>query len=755
MSVPTTSTVPPDVVNDVTGFSRALMAAVRASQMYSPEHPSATAALERLKRAAGPLLAHPGLSIGATPHGLMVNGEALPANPRATEAAILLHDHDVLRLRVNSASSVAVFRDLVGLLTTEANAMRDAGGAAQMWERRGHRSIDIDEIDFRALMSNRSTASGTAAASASTSGQAVTEPAARDGIWETIVRSMSSGVPATGLSVQQRLLEIARSADAIESLTLEAAFGERGHLDMPRLGAQAATVLTTFQRLVRTVETQAPSEVATTVHHLAEAASRLDPQLLMRAIAEAAESGIGVDVTTAMGRWFDDDQVAHLLAQSLAAEGKASGRIAAALQTLTPDPSRRTRVLRLARTQARGVSGGDTTAFDAACQSLEQLLGGPGDSAFASAEYSASIDDTESRSYHLSLTTPGQMDGWIRTVSSDSIRSQFTGVMLDLLVLEDDPVRLADTSRDTAALAEDLLVSADTIEVGALVDALSRITRSRSPRHASASEQALDTIGRSAAMREMSSSLNDFDDSHTEWFAQFCQQVGPAALDALVPALVTAADDEGRCRLERVIERFGDRAVAPLVRLIAAPHASVGHSVIDILGRIATNSAIAELQKVVAGSHPQHAQRAVIALVRIGEPRSLRPLTDALRDGAPAMRERVVDALVASQAPQAGDVLVDALTDLDPLGEDHGLVLRILAGLHSHGDAKSVSVIAGLLRTFSWRHVRRSMRIKRAAGEALASMPIADAGAALDEAIAHGDMLTRNRARSARRRARR
>ncbi len=736
-------------------FARLLVGAVRSSQMYKPGHPASSAALARLKEAVDALQSYPDLTIGVTPRVLMTNGTALRSDTRIAEAAKMLHEHDVLRLRFPSPTTLAVLSDFLRLLNDDAESTRARGGPARIWEEFGHRSVEIDRIDFEALMADRDPAAPGAAqlpsASVGPGPQVAAEPMAHDAIWEVIVRSLSSGRPTKGLSVQQRLLEIARSPDAIETLALEAAGGDEGDAESPPVAAQAATVLTTFQRLVQSVETQSPDEVPGTLRNLAEAASRLDPQIVMRAIAESAESGVGADLTNSIGRWLDDDQVAHMLARSVAAEGKASGRMAAALSTLAPDPARQQRVIHLARTCSKRDISDDTTEFDAAAHSLEQMLRGPGDAAYTSSEYAASLEDAESRSYQLSLTTPAQMDGWIQTVSSDSISALSSVLLLDLFALEERPSRISQTADDVAALAEDLLMAADTAEAERIVHALGAIAAGPSPRHAEAASRAIETIAGSTSMREMNSTLIDFDDVQLAWFERFCHQLGVPALEALVDSIVMTPEGEGRHRLERVIMQFGDDAVAPLARLTAIPNWPVCRDALRCIGGIATAKAIAVLQKFVGGGDQRQAREAVIALVRIDDATALRPLVTALREGPSALRLMVVEALAASLDRRAAPLLVATLDEIDPLGPDHKLSIRVLGALRLVGDDKAVPAIARTLRAWSWRHLTRAYRVKRAAAHLLASINSAASRAALDEATSGGDLLSRMHARTARR----
>ena len=424
MSTTQPSTTPPELARDVTRFVRALVVAARTWRMYSPEHPNATQAAERLRTASGVLLAHGEVVVGFSAETVLVNGRPLPGEIHTQEAARLLHDHDVLCLRITALPSHTDIADFLRLLASDPERLRASGATDRVWREFKHRSVEVQAIDYDALLVDRTVrpadANGPAEAAASTGSR---RPAAvpHDAIWQEIVRSLSMGRPADGLSVQTRLTEIARSPASIAELTSDVLEPDADDEPTAKVAAQAATVLMTYQRLVRAVEARTPDRVTDALQNVAAASEQLDPALVMCAVAESAESGVGAEVTGTIGRWFDDDRVARMLAGSLAAEGRATGRIAAAVHTLVPDAARRRRVLTLARGLAPRHHEDAASAFNATLQSLEQMLRGPSDSVYASEEYARNLEDTDERSYEFSLSTPAQMDAWIHTVSSESV----------------------------------------------------------------------------------------------------------------------------------------------------------------------------------------------------------------------------------------------------------------------------------------------------------------------------------------------
>ena len=719
-------------------------------------------AVDRLHAAVAALLPYPELVLGISPTTLLVNGEPLPADPRVREAAALLHDRDVLRLRFPVTASPAEVSDFLQLLTFDTDVVRKRGGPAKMWEDFGHRSIDVHQIDYDALLGDdntdagdggpagRASVPGSSGSKAGSDGRPL--PGRDDAVWRALVKSMATRRPTTtGAAIQQRLLQIAGSADAIHALAAQAMLQQPPAQGSAMLAAQAAAVLTTFQRLLSAVEAQAPGKVAETLRNLAAAASRLDPSVVLDAMAESAESGFGSSVAGALSTLFDDDQIARMLAHSLAAEGRSSSRMAAALSTMAPDASRQQRVLRLARNLSTQGDPEKSSEFHSAWHSLEQMLSGPGDALYTSAEYSSSLAEAEARSHQLRMQPTPQLDGWVHSVSAESVKTLSVTLLLDLFSLEESAEAAAEVANDLAALAEDLLMSADYREAERVVQALTDVASWSDPRRALASRIAVDTIARSTAMRDMGGAVADFEEGQYEWFCRFCALLGPVALESLVTGLAAAPDGVTRERIESVVARFGEDAVSSMAPLLAHANWMVSRAAIQMVGRLGGPQAVTALLPLVRDPDPRKVREAVATLVKLDDPTASRAIAVMLKAGSAESRGIVIDALAASRARRANLLLTAALQDIVPLGRDHGLTLRLLTALRFVGDDQSVPAIAKVIRVWSWLYWVQAGHVKRAGVGLLASMPSRAAAAALDEAARTGDLRLRSYARAGRR----
>jgi HEAT repeat protein len=138
-------------------------------------------------------------------------------------------------------------------------------------------------------------------------------------------------------------------------------------------------------------------------------------------------------------------------------------------------------------------------------------------------------------------------------------------------------------------------------------------------------------------------------------------------------------------------------------------------------------------------------------LAELKEASASRALADLLTTGTAAERTMTVDTLAACQDSRSSELIATALGGLDPFGRDTDLAMQMLVALRQIGDERAVNTIAALAEASDWRRPRQTLRVKRAAIEALAAVPGAGAGRALRAAATQGDWFARRLARAARR----
>jgi len=732
------------VARDVSAFARALVAATRTQAMYGPHHPNTAAAAERCRATLAAVVAHQDLVIGVTPETLLVDGNPLAASARLREAAALLNDRDILRLHIVAVPGALAFSNFLMLLSFEPVALRQRGGPARVWEQYNHPWVIIDQIDFDAMLA------GAADGARAVAGGSVAESPrgiVRDETWQSIVRAMAGGRAAIEADAERRLLDIVASPDAIHALAFDAADAQGGS-GAAREAAKAAAVLMTFQRLSSFVELQSPSDLARARASIAEAAARTEPRLLMGAVAEAAESGLGTDVIAAIGTQFDDGQVATLLAAAMAVEGKASARMAAALNTLTPDAGRQARILRLARTRARvpGPAGDDLSAMWA---SLERLLEGPADAAKVSRHYGETLEYAESRANRVRLDAPPKLDEWVRSVSPESVRSLSVTLMLDVFGLEQHAAALQDTGNDLAALTDDLLLAGDATEAFRVVDALTAASASPDLERASAATRGLAEVARCPGLREIVMNSNELEDGESRALEALLTTIGPASIDVLIDAVSVLPPGPARDRVEELVVGWGDQAFDAILGAIA--HADFDHTreLVRVVARIGGPRAVSILLTWARGPREDLRRLAIQGLVSMEDPAAAPALSALLGTGTFETRAAAIDAVAGSHHRTASRLLASALADVDPVGTDHVLAIRLLSALRLVGDADAVPAVARAARRWSWLAWTRSRLVVATAVSVLVSMGCHEARAALDEAAADGHRRLRRAARAA------
>jgi hypothetical protein len=746
---PSPSSIPANVSRDVTAFARALVTAARALQMYSAGHPNARAAAEQCRSTLEVLAAHEQLVIGVTPQALLVNGSALPGDARVREACAMLNEKDVIRLRLTAPPLTQDVSDFLHLLATDADDLRQHGGPAVVWKASGRPWLQLDQIDYDRLLTSAALGAVVTAARPEGSATAHAGVARDDEIWSSLVRAMAHGHAPIDTRAERRLMDIAHSAEAIAALAADAADAQTGTGSVLE-ATRAAAVLTTYQRLATFVELQAPGDTDLVVNNIATASGKTDPALFMRAVSEAAESGVGVDVVAAVGARFTDQEASQLLAASMAVEGKASSRMAAALTTLVPDEERRDRVLRLARQRTVADRPADSGDLAAAWAALDCLLAGPADADYVSRLYGETLEYAEARSNRLRLDAPQKLDQWTRSISFESVRALSTTLLLDLFGLEQDPDGARDTARDLAFLAEDLLQASDLDDAARVVHALHEASNGEGTR-ADAARTALGLVRHSAAVAEAAAAIGEFDDDQFDAFARICRQLGPELSVMLVSVLGASTDDVATDRLRSLVADFGQLAVDAAAAAADAAGSESAMVYIRLIRQLGGSRAVAALQSFARSPKAGLAALAVGELLVSEDPAAWKALHGLVTVGDESTRMAAIDITAASRHPKAGALLALALGDLEPLDRDWTLCRHVLQGLHATGARDAVSALAGAMRAMSWRAWRRALRVKREAVALLARANTPDAHAALDAAARDGDFFLRRLAASARR----
>ena len=721
------SQLSPELARGLLQMARALLVAVRNWTLYPPEHPTVAASVERFGAAIRDSTFGAAFAIGVTPATLMIEGAS--ADTSATgiaEAAAMLHDRDILTVTFIGDIPPDTITAFLRLLTVDPAERRREGGPARMWQRQGHTTIAIEQVDYEKVLAREE-------------GE-VPEPARRDDLWRSIVLSIAGGQNAVfDERAQQRLLAIAGSPLDIADLGTAVAAPKCTLDGSPMITSQAAAVLAAFRHLTSIVSVMSPDRLPEVMTHMATAATQLDPHVIMQ-VMQSPDDSTAVPVVAGMAAAFDDVKVAQLLATALALDGQASDRLATIFNTIAPDEDRKRRVMTLTRTMLSETDFGRTGQFQVLWASTEELLVAYNDRPFVSELYRNSLDGIGARAERMSATDlPPELPEWLESLGQGNVRLLSVALLIDLFTLEDDVARADELATDLSALAEDLLMSGAYDDTLTVTRALR--TRARTPKGIGrdASRQALDLLGESLAMRESVALIGEVDEDNWTAMKAVIGTIGVSSVEALKSVIMVEPDDLTTARAEGVIVGYGQRAITRIASLVGDPRWFVQRRGARLLGRIGTAEAVPLLQPLLRQSDPRVAREAVKALGVIPDPAAARAIHTVLRAATGELRRAVIEALVAEKDPRVVPMLVRILEESQPLGRDHDVVIETIDALGTVGTDASVPILVTMAQRRKLFGGRKLRALKEHSVDALARVGTDKSSAALAEAATTGD----------------
>ena len=722
----TQATLSPELTRQSIALARALATAARNWALYPPEHPALAASITRLSETISQTVAGAAFTFGVTPKTLLVAGYPLPEEQSVTEAARLLHDHDLLQLTFLGDPEPAALHSLLALLARNPEELRAEGGPAQAWDAAPHTSIAIDQIDYEKILEDRNVD---------------IEVEKRDDIWRSVVNAIVEGRTTFDSVQQQRLLEIAGSAFEIKELATAVSAPKCNIDGSPMITTQAAIVLATFRHLAGIVTVMDPERLPQVMRNFAAATTSLDPHVVMQ-IMQTDEGMQEAPVVNTIAQAFDDDKVAELLATALSKDGKASARLARIFDTIAPDAERKQRVLRTTKNLLSEHDFGRSSQFKAVWNSMEELLLTYNEAPFVSQAYQASLEGAVGRSeMFASRDLPPELSEWVESLQQDNVRSLSVLLITDLLRIETNEDRAVEIAGDMAILVDDLFLSGDFSNSALVLRELRKASEGKvAP---AAARAALSTIGESIALREAASMLSDFDEATLATFIECCESIGPISIRALHPVLQSDTETPAFVRARDLTQRFGAAGVNYIAPLVDDTRWFVQRTAAALLGATRSPDAVAPLQGLLRRSDPRVLRQAVAALAGIDDPAAARAVQTALRAATGEGRAAVVEALVAEKDPRVVPMLNRILTESDPFGQDHQTVLDTLDAVRQLKDERAVPAVTTIMRRKRFFGRKKARAFKGAAVDALTAIGTPRATAALADAARTGDRLLR------------
>ncbi len=734
--------LPTDTSARLAEFAKACKAATRVVSMYPPSHPTIQAALARITGAGKQLLASGPVAITVLPDALLVDGRGFAKpDPAAGELAALLHLQLIGEFTLLDPLDNDQWHAFLMLLARTPEDARAAGGLAQSWAESGHSSIALKEIDYAEVLRERA-GSGASAS------------------WDRILATLKeakeeSGVfaPSTGMA---SMLEMAQDAGQL------AQFAERlqahGRASGDDSVQQRKSLLEMMHGLANYAAERQPQELDAVLNRMAGAAAQMSPDMLLTLITDPpplqppGTTTLGMDLGGELQARLTDEMLTKFLVENVVKDRGASNRLAAAFQTLVPDPARQQDILAAATEQAQALFGQDPQ-FESVWTSSTKMLTTYSDSQFVSDDYARELTSARTQATDVDKIgddPPVRIRAWVSTVSEEEVRGLDQRLLLDLLTIETRTEAWAGVLDLTIGNIEQLVLVGDLALAAQLVDAVVGAAKATDSPVVAYAAAGVTRLVEGSLVRHLSLFLRQATDAEVSIAAQICTTIGPVLVEPLADAL--AAEDNARTvrRLRDILIGFGTAARQYADELSTSPNPSVRRAAIDLLRALGGEAALPDLRGLLDDGDPQVQREALRAIVQIGTNDAYEVLEQALKTGKPHTRDAILQALGSLRDERAAPLFVHLLTHTGYTGALEGEYLSSIESLgRVANDERSVMTLKEILYRGEWYAPGRTTRLRTAAARALRAISLPSAERTLAEAAERGSGGVKKSARVA------
>jgi hypothetical protein len=725
--------MPADQSTALAEFARVCKSALRSVSLYPGTHPSIAAALSRITAAGTRLTAGGDVTLSIHPDALVVGGR-VPARPDAAigELAALLHDRLVGELRVARDADEEDWRALLLILSRTPEELIQDGGVAKAWAASGRTRLDIREIDYAEVLRER--AGGDAAA------------------WERIIACCLHGDTAT---LDDRAL-----ASLVATVTDPDSFGELvAQLQASRAaagGGMGVTAAALLQLLRTALDAAAAAGIDAdrVLDTMATSMARLTPETLLGLVA-ARQAANPEDAATAASvlERMNDETIASFVANSVAADHGATERLAHAFEALVPEAERKEELLELAEGKARATELGREATFDDLWHSAANMLTSYSDKKYVSDEYGRELSFARTRAVDVERVSddpPERVQQWLATIADVAVRELDAQLLIDLLRIEDDPIRWS-------ALAA--IVSVE-IERRVLVGELEASERLAfailSEQHAggrgllvSAAAGVAEKLTAGPLLRHLIGQLRSADERNVAAAGRLCHALGAGAVRPLAEVLAVEENPKVVRALREILLDFGAVGRSSVEPLKTSTNPAVRRTAVDLLRVFGGDEALPELESLLGDADQQVQRDAVRAIVQIGSDAAYAVLKRGLNGGDTA-RDAVVQQLISLRDDKAIPLLSQIVSNTDrggAMAACHLHIIEALGGMKPHPE--SLQALRTVLHRGTWWAPSRTARLREAAAAALQRIGSPETLAILEEAANTGGRKVRRIARAA------
>ena len=710
-------------------FARACKSAARAVSLYPGAHPAIGVSLDRLADITQRLTQSGPFRLQVSADRLLVNGAAASKpDPAIAELAGLLHRHLIGGLTLNPGADAASWRTLLLLLARTPEEIRVDGGIAKLWATGGGPSVEIQQIDYAEVLR---------------------EKEGHEAELDRIIAAALSG-PQLQLddSGMRLLLDIFGDPQRLAELMTKL---ERG------IGTTATDAAAVFLNLLRGLADwtarHEPEKLESLFQQASQAAGRLSADSMLNLLAlrqRGDHPQRDLDVATAVVDRMSDATVSTFVARSVIAERGASERLAQAFQALVPDTDRRRQLLALAEAEVSSSDVGQEEGFGDLWQRVEGMLTSYSDKTFVSDEYGRELSSARTQAIdveRISDDPPERIAAWLATVSDAALRGLDDQLLLDLLVIEPDPLRWRDVADTVTTHAEDLVRVGHFDTACLLADGVVRESRKEAARapHARA---ALERFARGSMMKHVASHLRSADDDTFERFKALCHTIGPPVIAPLAEVLSAEQDARSRRRLREVLIGFGAKGRESVQQLMNAPNWEVRRTAAFLLREFGGSEGLKEFVPLVADNEPLVQREAVQALLLNGSDEASQILLSGLRTTSGRVRETLVSELTSARDARSAPFFRHVVRHMDRRTEPR-LYVTAIEALGTTGNQEAIDALRYALYQGDWKAPFETRRIRAAAAGALRRIGAPPAIEVLREATRRGKRGVRAAARDA------